>query len=106
VTAPYGSPARILAFGGVPGAIHCGDSAEVYVDCWLSDEAVAIVNKAEAVGIDVRCPDTSRTDRGVRLVATIRPEPPTQVRTSMRRMCDVMRPELDAGLAEVAEGDA
>jgi hypothetical protein len=110
VTAPYGSPARILAFGGVPGAVHCGGHAEVYVmdRVYISD----IIDKADAVGIDVVIAATSREEMAAhggalfKLVARIRPEPPMQVKTSMRRVCDVppdtLRPDLDAGRAEVA----
>jgi hypothetical protein len=105
MTAPYGSPARILAFGGVPGAVHCGDEAHVFLD----DRAVArdVIAKADAVGLDVDVVHASAAEKAehggeIKLVVTIRPEPPMQLRTSTRRMCDVMRPDLDAGLAEVA----
>jgi hypothetical protein len=91
--APYGSPARILAFGGVSGAVHCGDSAEMFVmdRIHLRD----IVAKADAVGIDIVTTWASHAEMAAhggalfKLVARLRPEPPVQVRTSIRRMCDV-----------------
>jgi hypothetical protein len=93
MTAPYGSPARILAFGGVPGAIHCGESAEVY----LSDrgEAAGVCVAADAVGLDARVMPATAEERAthggsIEVVARLR--------------VDVMRPELDAGLAGVALG--
>jgi hypothetical protein len=92
-TAPYGSPARILAFGGVPGAIHCGDSAEVYT----SDraEAAGVCVAAGAVGLDARVMPATAEERA---------KHGGSIKVVARPRADVMRPELDAGLAEVAMG--
>jgi hypothetical protein len=91
--APYNSPARILEFGGVPGAVHVS-AAEAHVFCAFGDDALAVMAAADAVGLDAKRLHASaqeQTDHrcSIKLVVTIRPELPMQVRTTMRRMCDV-----------------